>query len=243
MPSDKERKSMPTDEAVEAIVLSMADITRSGGLPIGIRWHAPESKITVGGQTIGVQITIDTRDPDNARLELEHEGRGEETAETDPRARYAVRLAKTPQPFGGVRWWFICPETGRRAMKLYLPNGGPMFLSRQAYGLAYASQRKGDYDLLMRRGDRLWRAIGGEGQWCFMRAGDLPPKPKWMRWPTYTRKAVRLSNLSRQLISQSMASFSRLKANTERRLRRQQSRDLHGAPCRPTGRSKHAAGL
>ena len=36
---------------------------------------------------------------------------------------YWIELATTPQPFGGRRWWFICPQTGRRAAKLYLPNG------------------------------------------------------------------------------------------------------------------------
>ena len=35
---------------------------------------------------------------------------------------YWVQLETTPQPFGGRRWWFVCPRTGRRAAKLYLPT-------------------------------------------------------------------------------------------------------------------------
>ena len=50
---------------------------------------------------------------------------------------YWIPLETTPQPFGGRRWWFICPRTGRRAAKLYLPKGASTFASRQAYGLAY----------------------------------------------------------------------------------------------------------
>ena len=55
---------------------------------------------------------------------------------------YWIQLATTPQPFGGRRWWSVCPRAGRRAAKLYLPNGASTFASRQAYGLAYACQRE-----------------------------------------------------------------------------------------------------
>lgn len=54
---------------------------------------------------------------------------------------YKVDLVTTPAPLGGKRWWFKCPVTGVRVGKLYLPEGEERFLSRQAYGLRYASQR------------------------------------------------------------------------------------------------------
>ncbi|MPZ32630.1 MAG: hypothetical protein GEV13_16805 [Rhodospirillales bacterium] len=37
---------------------------------------------------------------------------------------YRVGALSTAQPFGGVRWWFLCPATGRRVAKLWLPQGG-----------------------------------------------------------------------------------------------------------------------
>jgi hypothetical protein len=40
-------------------------------------------------------------------------------------SNYWIQLETTSQPFGGRRWWFICPRTGTRAAKLYLPNGAP----------------------------------------------------------------------------------------------------------------------
>ena len=40
--------------------------------------------------------------------------------------------------YGGRRWWFLCPLVRRRAAKLYLPPGGRLFGSREAYGLTYA---------------------------------------------------------------------------------------------------------
>jgi hypothetical protein len=61
---------------------------------------------------------------------------------------YPVSMLTTPCQFGGSRWWWLCPATGRRVGKLYLPNGGTRFLSRGpgAYRLAYASQRHGRVD-------------------------------------------------------------------------------------------------
>jgi Staphylococcal nuclease homologue len=38
--------------------------------------------------------------------------------------RYRVHLRTTPQPLGGLRWWFECSPTGRPAVKRFLPLGG-----------------------------------------------------------------------------------------------------------------------
>ena len=96
---------------------------------------------------------------------------------------YWIQLETTPQPFGGRRWWFVCPRTGRRAAKLYLPNGAFTFASRQAYRLAYARQREPAHDRALRRAFKLRGKLGADGG-----IGDYVPKPKWMRWRTYDRK-------------------------------------------------------
>jgi hypothetical protein len=49
---------------------------------------------------------------------------------------YWIDLATTPQPFGGRRWWFVCPRTGQRVSKLHLPPGATIFASHKAYRLA-----------------------------------------------------------------------------------------------------------
>jgi hypothetical protein len=102
-----------------------------------------------------------------------------------------VALYSTPQPFGGVRWWFLCPLTGRRATKLVLPRGGHRFACRRAWSLGYRCQRSGKLDLISQRANKLHRALGGTGWW----RDGIPPKPKWMRWPTYTQKARALRDL------------------------------------------------
>jgi hypothetical protein len=64
-----------------------------------------------------------------------------------------------------------------------LPNGAFTFASRQAYRLAYRSQREAPYDRALRRAFKLRGRLRADGG-----IGDYVPKPKWMRWPTYDRK-------------------------------------------------------
>jgi hypothetical protein len=94
---------------------------------------------------------------------------------------YWIQLETTPQPFGGRRWWFVCPRTGRRAAKLYLHGG--VFASRQAHRLAYRSQRETPYDRALRRAFKLRDRLGADGG-----IGDYVAKPKWMRLRTYDRR-------------------------------------------------------
>jgi hypothetical protein len=101
---------------------------------------------------------------------------------------YWVQLATTPQPFGGRRWWFICPRTGRRAAKLYLPNGAYTVASRQAYRLAYPSQQEPPHYRALRRAFKLRERLGSDGG-----IGDYVPKPRWMRWATYTRRIEQIA--------------------------------------------------
>ena len=100
---------------------------------------------------------------------------------------FVVQLWSTECRFGGRRWWFECPLTGRRVTKLYLPNGATRFASRQAYQLPYASQRETPRDRAL---SRAWKArsrvngIGGIGDPCL--------KPKWMRRKTFDRLMKRV---------------------------------------------------
>ncbi len=53
-----------------------------------------------------------------------------------------VGIVTTRLPSGGRRWWFVCPECGRRCDLLYLRSDGAVKLAcRRCCGYAYASQR------------------------------------------------------------------------------------------------------
>jgi hypothetical protein len=62
---------------------------------------------------------------------------------------YVVRLTTTPLPWGGVRYWFVCPlivngiACNRRVAILYLPPGGNYYGCRHCYDLTYKSSQEG----------------------------------------------------------------------------------------------------
>jgi hypothetical protein len=61
---------------------------------------------------------------------------------------YPVRLTTSPLPWGGYRFWFICPAAGchRRVSVLYLPPRGEYFACRHCYRLSYRSRQEGYRD-------------------------------------------------------------------------------------------------
>ena len=132
-------------------------------------------------ERMALRIEVDTMHPDWPRVTFEHEGR----ARDGGIERYDVGVVWVRPPYGGKRWYFLCPRSGRRVGVLRLPRGGHRFWCREAYGLGYASQREDDLGRTQRRMMRLHARMGGDG-----RFDDLPPrKPKWTRWGTYERKA------------------------------------------------------
>jgi len=94
-----------------------------------------------------------------------------------------IQLATTAPPYGGRRWWFLCPSSGQRVMKLHLPYEARAFASRQAYRLGYAVQREGAPDRARRRARKARKQVGGSSNLL----EPLPMKPQWMRWATYWR--------------------------------------------------------
>ncbi len=97
---------------------------------------------------------------------------------------YKVHLTSTLCNFGGVRWWWLCPSTGRRVAKLYLPPGGTIFAARMAYRLPYRSQRESGIDRTHTRQARLFTKLGGQYDYY---EGYVPERPKGMHSKTYAR--------------------------------------------------------
>ena len=50
-----------------------------------------------------------------------------------------IVLVGTIPNYGGVRWWWQCPQCDRRAARLYLPTGKDNFKCRLCYDLSYES--------------------------------------------------------------------------------------------------------
>lgn len=105
-----------------------------------------------------------------------------------------IDLVTTPCGFGGRRWLFVCPASGRRALKLYKWAKLPLFRHREAVRPrpTYASQRDGGGDRIMRQ---RW-AIRHKLRDDFSDLFGEPFKPKWMRWRTFDRYAARDAELA-----------------------------------------------
>lgn len=120
---------------------------------------------------------------------------------------YAIKLTATDQPFGGLRWWLICPLSGRHCAGLFLPYGAQKFGSRQAYRLGYVSQRMSPHDTSIERVRKLRKTIGGGDNI----ATSLPLKPKWMRWRTYDRHVAAIRAAEGPLLTHSLAALESLR--------------------------------
>ncbi len=100
------------------------------------------------------------------------------------------------QPYGGHRWYIICPTMGSRCQCLYLPPGATKFRSRRGFKsrLQYYSQKVDAPSRLMETGRGIARKVlrAGPPKWREKyREWDFPPKPPWMRWKTYNKHYAR----------------------------------------------------
>lgn len=152
------------------------------------RWRALPGMRRVGSSTWyywdgtvagSIKHTVEIEEEDTGRLTLHYGRKGEEV-------RQAFALVGRPCRFGGVRWLALCPRSGRPVAKLYGCRG--VFRSRHMLDASYRSQdRVPAMEKLREREVVLMRRLGTDDSVL----GD-PPKPKWMRWPTYRRLAEEL---------------------------------------------------
>lgn len=55
---------------------------------------------------------------------------------------YTIKIVSIPTNLGnGKRWYFICPHTGGRCLKLISPSRQKYFLHRTAFNLMYQNQK------------------------------------------------------------------------------------------------------
>lgn len=114
---------------------------------------------------------------------------------------YAIKLTATDQPFGGMRWWLICPVSGRHCAGLFLPYRARKFGSREAYRLGYVSQRTSPHDTSIERVRKLRKKIGGGDNTL----APIPSKPKWMRWRTYDRHVAAIRAAEQPMLQYALA--------------------------------------
>src|SRR5689334_10324764 len=76
---------------------------------------------SISGERVGSIGYLAILDAERGRMRLRYTTARWDGTQHD--SAHWVWLATTPQPFGGRRWWFVCPRTGALVAKLHLPAG------------------------------------------------------------------------------------------------------------------------
>lgn len=141
------------------LTLDVYSMLRSGMLVPGgamrgtIRWDR-------SGATIAYQALLRSNGTGGLRLMWSaRDGNG-----VRQRSECWLILLTTPQPFGGRRWWFVCPISGRLVAKVHKPSWSMQFASRAALGFDHAALREGAADRARRKEYRLRERIADPAQ-------------------------------------------------------------------------------
>lgn len=200
---------------------------RSGGRPtadmsqrIDIAWMIRTGKAIPGNWAWGslswdcggtpagsIGYEVDMRDPYASELRLSY-SRG--TEPDREHVKQTVRLEFTTPHYGGRRWWMICPYRHIRVGKLYLPNGGDRFASRQAWRLGYESQRVAHLYRPFEKLFRLQRKLGCAKGW-----GQPIYRPKGMWRRTFERHDERYEELNARCNAGALAFYNRIDDDLE----------------------------
>lgn len=119
-------------------------------------------------EALEVRIFVDLSNTDDASIRIA----GDVLAQ-----RAAIECA--PCPYGGYRWYFLCPLTGPRCEQLFLVDG--IFASRKAHRLAYASQSEDDLSRARRKVRKLRRQVRGDTRYARPRGRNRYAKMKELR--------------------------------------------------------------
>ena len=114
---------------------------------------------------------------------------------------YQLALMSTPQPFGGLRWRFVCPESGKPCGVLCLPIGAEQLASRQAHGLAFKSQRLRASARSAVRAQRIRLDLGDLANLD----APFPERPKGMWSSTYERRRTEAERVCEAYVARGLS--------------------------------------
>ena len=195
-------RGRPTADS--SLRIDLAWMLRTGRASEGAHCHGTLHWTCGGRESGSISYHALMHEPGRERLELSYTNtrQGERRDECQ-----TVHLIHTVPNYGGKRWWMLCPVSGWRVGKLYLPPGGDIFASRQAWRLGYQCQRDAARDRPFERLFRLQKKLGCERGW-----GQPIFKPKGMWERTWQRHLAEYWKLDEECaieMATMMARFSR----------------------------------
>ena len=130
--NDSESERKPTVE--ECFSLDVNLLVKDGLIKHGYRdsdvivWENQVTGIKLGT----CEIQIDATNIDDSWISLTY------TTTSREQINQGIYLLVTFPYYGGIRWWFECPDCGKKAVKLYLAKE-PQFSCRKCANLTYNS--------------------------------------------------------------------------------------------------------
>lgn len=106
---------------------------------------------------------------------------------------YEVSITNTPCHYGSNRYWFSCPQCGRRVATLYCVS---KYVCRHCVGLHYKSQLIQPLDRLFSRVSKIRQRL----QWQQGIAHGHGSKPKGMHLSTFERLVNEHNELEQKII-------------------------------------------
>jgi hypothetical protein len=155
------RRSRNRGMMEDVIRLDIRVMRRQGLFVAGLTTHGDQRWNWKGtGESAGaVSVAVDLEDHDAPHVVLRFSLDGAAQMQV-------IRLASRQMPYGGRRYYFLCPKLGRRCE--VLPMIGGVFASRQAHRLTYRTQSIAPVDRLRARAQklesRLWPGKGKPGR-------------------------------------------------------------------------------
>jgi hypothetical protein len=139
----------------QSLRIDIRQLRRSGYVRAGERRSGVWTWSRRGERVGSIGFAVDLTDPDNGRAELDYSVNGE-------RRQRTIHVEAAPCRYGGRRFYFRCPRSGRRC-ELLCGVGGE-FASRQHQRLTYFSQSETPLDRLQRAKNKAEaRAFGTNG--------------------------------------------------------------------------------
>lgn len=146
------------------------------------------------------------------------------------RAYVRAVLVSTAQPFGGRRWWVVCPGCSRRCGALFVAGLGAA--CRVCLGLAYQSQRDTPFGRACEAARKVRLRHGGPAN--LGAAWDKPPR---MHWRTWARLRAREAVSSQAMVEGARALLEQVRRVSRAAKRRKSPLDGPGSRRRSDGRA------
>lgn len=157
--------------AIELRILKRAGLLRAGECTYTtFHWG------NQAAEALSARIFVDLSDTDDASMRICG-------AEGDGAIAQRIAIECMPCPYGGNRYYFLCPLNGPRCEQLFLVDG--IFASRKAHGLTYASQSEDELSRARRKVRKLHRQVDGDARFARPRGVNRWRKAQDLRSAKY----------------------------------------------------------